>query len=523
MPQTGPISLIDEFHPPEAEDEFEEMLYARHVEIETFEDLKVQRSTPIPAMFNQFYKYIQNPSSVSVDTFKRMIDTDDTMGSGVDFLTTCLAARIGDYQHPSDEITKWVHTALDLVEGGFTNVIKELLSASWAGFSVAEKIWENNSHGFIPRKIVTLPPSTILLETERTGEITKDGILQYQRNFNPWLMGRGLNFYGAIPGIGSGIDHGKPDTFAKFGDLPFPLRVANSFNYLSIRIPRQKCIHYAFDAQGKLGNPYGRSLLRRAYKYYVMKDAFLQMMAVALDRKGTALTVVYCDPHATLEDPTKVTPGQNPSGKRDVGMRADEAGKHAFKNIHNDSVIFLPGKKGEIFDVEFMPQAPNTTDFISALDFCNKSMLRAMLVPSLIFGNGDGTGSYSLGQEHAKTFDKILDGINAGLVQTLVQQLIKEMIAYNFPESAWKKDGLGSFTKRTLSQDEQDKEMEKFEKGVNLGIIDQTDLKDQNKMREAIGFEPVEKPIERPGIGGSMFGSDEGTGIGEEKPNESEK
>lgn len=506
----------DQFVDDEAADEFEEMLYSRHVEIQTFEDLEKQRGTPIPALFHQFYKFIQNPSTVSVDTFKRMVDTDDTIGSGVDFLTTCLAARIGGYQHPSEEVTSWINDTLDDVEGGFHNVIKELLSASWAGFTVAEKVWANTDQGFVPRKIVSLPPTTLLFETERTGELTPDGILQYQRNYNPFLLGRGLNFFGGIPSMGIGNGTGRPDLAAKLGDLPFPLRSANTFNYLSVRIPRQKCIHYAFDAQGKFGNPYGRSLLRRAYKYYVMKDAFLQMMSIALDRKGTALTVVYADPNTTLQSADSLEAGQDVRNVQGKGVRADVAARDAFKNIHNDSVIILPGKKDEIYGVDFMPQSPNTGDFISALDFCNKSILRALLVPTLIFGNGDGTGSYSLGQEHAKTFDKILDSINAGLCQVLLQQLIAEMIRYNFPRSAWEKDGLGSFGKRKLTQDELEKEMTVFKDGIDSGIIDQGDLKDLNKMRETIGFEPRKTPIEKPapmdifGGGGGQEGADNG-------------
>ena len=84
----------------------DETLYARRVELETLKDLEAQRGTPIPALYNQFYRFIANPSSVSVETFKRMIDTDDTIGSGVDFLTTALAARLGRYEHPSKEITE---------------------------------------------------------------------------------------------------------------------------------------------------------------------------------------------------------------------------------------------------------------------------------------------------------------------------------------------------------------------------------------------------------------------------------
>lgn len=476
-----------------AADEFEEMLYARHVEIENFDDLETQRGTPIPALFSQFYKFIQNPSSVSVETFKRMVDTDDTIGSGVDFLTTCLAARIGRYTHPSKEITEWVNSALGKIEGGFANTLKEMLSASWAGFSVSEKVWENTNDGFVIKKLVTLPPGTILFETERTGELSYDGILQYQRNFNPFLLGRGLGLFG---GVGTAFgDGGRADPFARLGDMPFPLRTANSFNYLSIRIPKQKCVHYSFDAQGKFGNPYGRSLLRRAYKYYTMKDAFLQMMSIALDRKGTALTIVYSDPNTVLMNPEAVPQGTNPRSERGKGIRADEAARQAFRNIHNDSVIFLPGKKGEIYETDFMPQASNTADFIMALDFCNKSLMRSLLIPSLVFGSGDGSGSWALGQEHSKTFDKLCDGINGGLVEVLKHQVIKELIAYNFPAKVWQKEGLGEFGTRELSAEEVDKQADLFNKGINDGYIDVNDLNDLNQMREVAGFEPKKTPI----------------------------
>lgn len=501
-------SPTDEFE--NVNDTLEDVLYARHAEIETFADLEKQRGTSIPALFNQLYKFVQNPSSVSVETFKRMVDTDDTVGSGVDFLTTALSARMGRYIHPNKEITHFVNKAIDEIEGGWNNVLKELLSACWAGFSVAEIVWANKDIGFVPQKVVPLPPNTILFETERTGELTPDGIMQYQRNYNPFIQGAGFGI-AAPSGLGVnsfGFDSNRNDPFAKFGDFPFPIRTANAFNYLSIRIPRQKCIHFPFNAQGQFGNPYGRSLLRRTYKYYVVKDAILQMMMIALDRKGTALTVVYTDPNTMLEDGSKDdgTGSQQFRNNPNKGVRADIAAREAFRNVHNDSVIILPGKKDEIFSVDFMPQTSNVQDFLEALKFCNMSTLRGLLLPALIFGNGDGTGSYSLGQEHAKTFDKICDSINSNFEHTLLQQLVKQIIAYNFPRSAWEKDGLGAFSKRTLSRDEIEKEMTVYEQAINQGVIDPNDLNDLNKMRETIGFEERETPIKKPDMFGDVGG-----------------
>lgn len=501
--------------------QFEEMLYARHVEIESVSDLKEQRGTPIPALFNQFYKFIQNPSAVSVETFKRMIDTDDTIGSGIDFLTTCLASRLGRYIHKDEEITEHVNKALAAVEGGFTNNIKEILSATWAGFYVGEKVFgDDETLGFIPIKIVPLPPSTLLFETERTGDISEDGILQYQRNYNPFLLGRGVGYFGGTTSTGLGFgasSNSRPDVFAKLGDLPFPIRTSNSFNYLSIRIPKAKCIHYAFDAQGKFRSPYGRSLLRRAYKYYVIKDAILQMMVIALDRKGTPLTVVYYDPNAPIYDQSKLPDPTNQAsatGQKRTAIHPGKAAEQAMKNLHNDSVVYIPGKKGEIFEIEALSQQSNAQDFIAALDFCNKSILRALLIPALIFG--DGQGGYALGEVHSKTFDKVLDGMNAGLEEVLLKHWVKDILMFNFPRSRWEKDGLGEFSKREMSQDEIQKVMEMYEKGVNVGVIDQQDLNDLNKMRDSIGFDKRDTPINREGILIDDFGNQ--VAPGEELP-----
>jgi phage gp29-like protein len=134
---------------------------------------------------------------------------------------------------------------------------------------------------------------------------------------------------------------------------------------------------------------------------------------------------------------------------------------------------------------------------MSAIDMCNKSILRALLIPSLIFGNGDGSGSYSLGQEHSKTFLQILDGMLSGLQEVLKEQLIKEMLAYNFPEEMWKKDGLGEFSTRDFSQEEQDKIMTTYEKAITAGVIDVNDLADLNKMRNVLGFPDRDQVIEK--------------------------
>lgn len=487
----------------EAQD-LDEMLYARHTEIQTLEDLTLQRGTNIPALYNQVYKFIQNPSTVSVETFRRMKDTDETIGAGIDFLISCLAARLGKYTHSNDQVSEWMNDRLEQIDSGWTQAIKEILAACWAGFYVGEKVWANTENGFVIKKIVSLPPGTVLFETHRTGELTSDGILQYQRNYNPALFGAGIAYlFGfsstAVPFTQNNI---RPDIYAKLGDYPFPLRSPNIFSYLSIRIPVRKCIHFAWNTNN---NPYGLSMLRRAYKHWVLKDAVLQFMAIALDRKGTPLQVWYVDPNATFIDTDKwngmpIDPTQN------VGIRAQTAIKNALRNVHNDSVVIMPGRKAQFVEHDIIQQSSNAQDFIAALNYLDTRIMRALLLPPLVFGSGDGSGSYSLGQEHAKTFDKLCDGFLEPVKMVLIQQLVREMMMLNFPPEVWEKDGFGEFSSRELTQDERQKEMECVAKAIEVGGVDMNDLDDLNRIRELAGFKPRDVAIPQPA---PMFGEEE--------------
>lgn len=465
-------------------------LYGKTIEITKPEDLEYVFGTSIPAYYTQFYKFIQNPSTVGVPTYKRMIDTDDTIGSGIELLTTCLAARIGDYTHPSEEIQCFVRECICKIQGGFENVLKNLLSATWAGFSVCELVWHNEDGVFFPKRFIPLPPSTILFEVDYTGSMEHSGVLQYQRVANPMNMSSSSGCSGF-----SGQGAYYPDPAAKFGDALFPHRMATTLNYLTVKIPKDKCIIYSFNAQGQFDNPYGRSLLRKIHKWYVNKDAYIQMMGTALDRKGTPLTIVYADNSRAIMRTENVIGGTNNRDKTGKSIRADVAASEKFTNIHNDSVIILPGKKGEVYEVDFVPQSSNSSDFIAAIDLCNKSILRGLLIPALMFNSGDGSGSYSLGQEHSRTFDKIIDGINSGLKEALIEQYIKPLLLYNFDESDFKKDGYGKFSKQSLTEDERKSEMEVIEKAVNIGAIDVNDLHDLNKIRDTVGFDRVTEVI----------------------------
>lgn len=437
LPSNASSSLLDWIDdvPPNVRSE----LKNRYDELSSLELEQVQESTSVPQLYGSLSRFIANPSTVSVETYKRMQDTDDTISAGINFLNIALMSRFGDYTHPSKEVQEFVRRTLNQMEGSWHDNLNDMFSAEWNGFSVTEQVWKFDKDfdgypAFVPRKLVTMPPLTIVFAVNRHGEILPDGIYQYQRFHNTFF-----NSY--VYGIKQGGENEyRPDLFASIGDYPYPIRIAADLTYLTVKIPKHKVIHITASTAGRFNNPYGRSILRAAYKHWVSKDAYIKMRLVAMDRKGTPLLVGYAAPNDTVLQNTQEGPGH----ERIQAQRADLAMANVMKKIHNSSFIALPGRKGETYELEAIQVQGDMNGFKDAIDDCNRGIMRALLLPPLVLG-GDEGGSYNLGQEHNRILKQVVDGKLKTYKQAILDQLIKKIIHYNFPQSAWVRDGYGEF------------------------------------------------------------------------------
>lgn len=464
-------------------------LMRRFDELSYLEQQQVEIGTTVPQLYGSLSRFVANPSTVSVETYKRMLDTDDTLGSGIDFLNLALLARWGEYKHPSKEVTEFVHRALGQMEGSWHENLEEMLSAEWAGFSVTEKIWRHvdDFHGlpaFVPKKLVTYPPLTIVFAVDRQGNVLPNGIYQYQRYYNSLFssFGNGLRV--------SDQDGFRPDLYAAQGDFPYPIRIAADLSYLTVNIPKNKAIHLRSSSSGKFNNPYGRSILRRAYKNWVMKDAFLKMYVVAADRKGTPLLVGYAAPNDTVMRQDNSERGNGAV----VDDRADVAMGKILKTIHNSSAIVLPGRKGEMFDLDAVQVQGDMNIFREALNYCNQMLMRSMLLPPLMFSSGDGAGSFALGQEHHKVFKQVVDGKLKMYKQAMLDQFISYIISYNFPESVWKKEGLGEFVLEEYDVELMEKLANVFGQVTEKGYMTPEDQVDMDSVRDKMHL-PKKKAV----------------------------
>jgi hypothetical protein len=458
-------------------------LKRRYDELTHLEKERVQMGTTVPQLYGSLSRFIANPSTVSVETYKRMLDTDETIGSGIDFLNLALIARFGDYTHPNPEVQAFVRKALNSMEGSWHENLDEMLSAEWAGFSVTEKIWEyktdfSGGPAFVPKRLVTYPPLTLVFAVDQNGELLPDGIYQYQRYHNT-----NFNSYHHRSGT-SDVDGFRPDLFASVGDLPYPIRISADLSYMTVKIPRHKVIHLRSSSTGTFRNPYGRSILRRAYKNWVLKDAFLNLWLVAADKKGTPLVIGFATPNDTVLSQDNSERGEGAVSRE----RADVAMANAFKSIHNSSYLVLPGKKGEMFDVEAVQVQGDMNIFRDGISYYNQALMRAMLLPPLVMTAGDGAGSYSLGQEHHKIFAKTIDGKLKVYKQGILDQFIKPLIAYNFPKTAWERDGIGEFVLEEYDPESLEKLSGIFRSLVETGFMAPEQQTDMDYVRLKMGL-----------------------------------
>lgn len=475
----------------------------RYDELTNLEKDQIQMGTVVPQLYGSLSRFIANPSTVSVETFKRMYDTDETIGAGLDFLHLAMISRFGDFKHPVPQIEKFVRKAIEQMEGSWHENLNEMFTAEEAGFSVTEKIWDfkqefmDGAPAFVPKRLVTYPPLTMVFAVNRHGEILNDGIYQYQRFHN--------TFFNSYLGMGNQLVDGfRPDLMAQVGDFPYPIRIAADLTYLTVKMTRDKVIHLTAATTGNYSNPYGRSILRRAYKSWVMKDAFLRMWLVAADRKGTPLLVGYAAPNDTVLAQRQ---GEHSNGGTKA-MSAADALAYVMKNIHNSSFIALPGKKDEQYLIEAIQVQGDMNVFKDGIDYFNKSEMRALLIPPLIMTGGDGTGSWSLGSEHKKIFYQLVDGKLKPYKQGILDQFIQPLIAYNFPRKMWEKHGLGEFALEEYDPEVMEKLANIYGQLTQDGYMTPTSQQDMDDVRSRMNLKKapalVPEPPPVPGEGDDL-------------------
>ena len=454
--------------------------------------------TSIPFVYNLLGSWLINPSTVSLDTFQRMSYTDSIISSSLEYNTSIISNTVGDYFHENKKIEKFVRKCFKELKGGKSGLIRDMLSAMWAGFYTGEKVYSKPSE-YIDGKIwiksvISYPPSTVLFRVNRVGQLD-EFIYQYVYfAINPGIQNE-LSYL--VPGSSEGISqggcfgypNGAPDGISFMGDFIFPIRSTNIQTVGLVPVPRNKMIHYIRKGQDGFLNPYGRSMLRSAYNFFVLKCAFLQFLAVAGDKKSLPILVAYCDPMALTtsapSNPNNPDPLLNDPNQTQTAINTV---RQALQALRGDSALILPGMKGAAFDIEAIHSECNLDIFINALKYCDDSMQQSMFIPSSMFGNTQGA-SYALGTSQATIQNKLLSSIRNSAEDTLIEDYVSDLIRMNFSPDEYEKYDLkmGYFESELLNTEDKIQVSKLYETMRNSGLTSPKIIDDINKYRQKIG------------------------------------
>ncbi|OLT54844.1 hypothetical protein BJF89_01015 [Corynebacterium sp. CNJ-954] len=152
----------------------------------------------------------------------------------------------------------------------------------------------------------------------------------------------------------------------------------------------------------------GSSVLRAAYKHWVLKDTFMRLEANVLDRNGMGIPTITA---SSAEDPHEV----DENAKLAASIRS---GKTAGLSLKNGAKAELMGVSGQIVN-------PRT-----AIDYHDSQIARSVLAHFLNLDGGGG--SYALADVQAQTFTDSLQTIAEDIADTANQFLVERMVNLGF-------------------------------------------------------------------------------------------
>lgn len=172
----------------------------------------------------------------------------------------------------------------------------------------------------------------------------------------------------------------------------------------AVRIPVERLVMYSNDREA--GNWQGQSMLRAAYKFWLLKDRVLRIQAMTLDRNGMGL-------------PLYKGAARNEDLTAGLKMATDwRSGEAAGAAVGNGADLLLRGVEGDLPDAD------------RVIRYYDEQMARAALLHFLNLGTQ--TGSWALGSTFAEFFQMSLQTVADDIKAVVNPHIIEDLVDWNW-------------------------------------------------------------------------------------------
>jgi len=178
-----------------------------------------------------------------------------------------------------------------------------------------------------------------------------------------------------------------------------------------------RLVAYVLDREG--GNWLGQSLLRPAYKFWLLKDRMLRVQLQAVDRNGMGF------PAYTTGD----LPENLPADKyQEIRQQEIAAGLQIAKGVRSGETSGASMPKGA--KLELLGVSGQLPDAEKPIRYYDEQIARAVLAHFLNLGTE--TGSWALGSTFADFFTLSLQTIAGDIAETASQHIVEDIVDLNF-------------------------------------------------------------------------------------------
>lgn len=186
---------------------------------------------------------------------------------------------------------------------------------------------------------------------------------------------------------------------------------------VNARMGVDRLVVYVNEREG--GNWLGQSLLRPAYKFWLLKDRMLRVQAQSVDRNGMGLPVYIAAPvPPELADADQVKRSNDDIAAGLAIAKSVRSGENAGAALPNGADLKLLGVEGKLPDAD------------PVIRYYDEQIARAVLAHFLNLGTQ--TGSWALGSTFADFFVLSLQTTAMQIADTATQHVVEDLVDVNW-------------------------------------------------------------------------------------------
>jgi hypothetical protein len=347
-------------------------------------DLREMSSVANPAISATGKNYgVYNPSSIDYTTFDKMKD-DPQISAALAFVKLPILALPWRIDCENEKIARTVEYCLKKVWRG---MIRSMLTAVDYGFASHEKVFQLQN-----TKIRTRT------KEEKSKTIYSGSLLSYKK-IKP---------------------HHPSSVQVKIDDLDnFDGIIQTTSEGKDIILPKEKCLHFVHEDE--FGNPFGKSRLIPAYKYWYWKEILYQFMLMYFERRGAPPIIATAPPGKSVDK----------SGTRRENL---EVALDLASSLLSHSVAVLPYQASKqtnenMWALNYLLDDKRGEMFIQAINQLDLTILRAIWLPDTAVSEGSSYGQASV---HADLFLMAEKGLVTDIEDTINKQVIPYLVQANF-------------------------------------------------------------------------------------------